>query len=129
MDIIDRRPNPHGKNLENRQRVLTRARQAVAKAARDAIDKGTLRELGKGGTVTIPADVLHEPSFHTVFTSGERQVILSGNKEFSAGDRLKRSGGGGGSGGRGAGQGPARHQRMARSTERCSPASVRYRLR
>ena len=105
MDIIDRRPNPHGKNLENRQRVLARARQAVAKAARDAIDKGTLRELGQGGTVTIPADVLHEPSFHTVFTSGERQVILSGNKEFSAGDRLKRSGGGGGSGGRGAGQG------------------------
>ena len=24
MDIIDRRPNPHGKNLENRRRVLAR---------------------------------------------------------------------------------------------------------
>ena len=106
MDIIDRRPNPHGKNLENRQRVLTRARGAVAKAAREAIDKGTLRELGRGGAVTIPADALHEPSFHTIFTGGERQLVLSGNKQFSTGDRLKRSGGGGsGSGGAGAGSG------------------------
>ena len=104
MDIIDRRPNPHGKNLENRQRVLTRARAAVAKAARAAIDKGTLRELGHGETVTIPADVLHEPSFHTVFSGGERHLVLSGNKEFSAGDRLKRPPGGGGRGG-GAGDG------------------------
>ncbi len=105
MDIIDRRPNPHGKNLENRQRVLLRARGAIARAARTAIDSGTLRETGKGETVTIPADVLNEPSFHTVFSSGERQVVLSGNKEFSTGDRLKRPPGGGGQGGPGAGQG------------------------
>lgn len=105
MDIIDRRPNPHGKNLENRQRVLTRARQAVAHAARAAIDQGTLRELGQGGVVTIPADVLHEPSFHTVFSAGERQVVLSGNKVFSTGDRLKRPKGGSGSGGDGQGEG------------------------
>jgi uncharacterized protein len=30
LDVIDRRPNPRGKNLENRQRVLARARAAVA---------------------------------------------------------------------------------------------------
>ena len=106
MDIIDRRPNPHGKNLENRQRVLTRARAAIAQAARNAIDQGTLREVGKEQTVIIPADALHEPSFHTVFSGGKRNVVLSGNREFSAGDRLarpkRRSGEGGGSG---AGQG------------------------
>ncbi len=106
MDIIDRRPNPHGKNLENRQRVLTRARAAVARATRQAIDQGTLREVGKDQAVTIPADTLNEPSFHTVFTSGQRQLVLSGNKEFSAGDRLARPPGGRGSGGsEGDGQG------------------------
>ncbi len=108
MDIIDRRPNPHGKNLENRQRVLTRARAAVAKATRAAIDQGTLREVGRDQAVTIPADALHEPSFHTVFSAGRRSIVLSGNKEFSAGDRLKRpqndAGAGGGSGD-GSGQG------------------------
>lgn len=106
MDIIDRRPNPHGKNLENRQRVLTRARGAVARATRAAIDQGTLREVGRDQAVTIPADALHEPSFRTVFTGGQRRVVLSGNREFSAGDRLARPPGGGGKGGgSGAGQG------------------------
>jgi len=106
LDIIDRRPNPHGKNLENRQRVLARARAAVAKATRAAIDSGTLREVGRDQAVTIPADSLHEPSFHSVFSKGQRHFVLSGNKEFSAGDRLARpKGGGGGGGGSGSGQG------------------------
>jgi len=103
LDIIDRRPNPHGKNLENRQRVLARARGAVARATQAAIDQGTLREVGRDQAVTIPADALQEPSFHTVFSSGQRQVVLSGNREFSTGDRLARPKGGGG--GSGAGQG------------------------
>ena len=54
LDIIDRRPNPHGKNLENRQRVLARARAAVARATRAAIDQGTLREVGKDQAVHYP---------------------------------------------------------------------------
>lgn len=90
MDIIDRRPNPHGKNLENRQRVFARARNAIARAAREAIEKGTIREIGHGEDVSIPADTLHEPAFHTVFTGGTRELLLSGNKEFSKGDRIRR---------------------------------------
>src|ERR1700712_4645000 len=106
MDIIDRRPNPHGKNLENRQRVLARARAAGARATREAIDGGTLREVGRDQAVTIPGDSLREPSFHTVFSKGQRQIVLSGNREFSAGDRLGRPPGGkGGAGGGGTGTG------------------------
>lgn len=108
MDIIDRRPNPHGKNLENRQRVLARARSAIARATRAAIDQGTLREVGRDQAVTIPADALHEPSFHSVFSSGQRQIVLSGNKVFSTGDRLSRpprSGSSGGGRGDGSGSG------------------------
>jgi uncharacterized sporulation protein YeaH/YhbH (DUF444 family) len=98
VDIIDRRSNPHGKNLENRRRVLVRARAALSRSARDAVDQGTLREVGHGETVTIPADSLHEPSFHTVFSGGSRHIVLPGNKEFSTGDRLQRPPGGGGGG-------------------------------
>ncbi|WP_284946393.1 YeaH/YhbH family protein [Acidisoma cladoniae] len=110
MDIIDRRRNPHGKNLENRQRVLARARGAVARATRAAIDQGTLREIGHDQAVTIPAEALDEPSFHTVFSAGKRQIVLSGNHEYSTGDRLSRppssSGAGGGNGdGQGGGEG------------------------
>jgi uncharacterized sporulation protein YeaH/YhbH (DUF444 family) len=107
LDIIDRRPNPHGKNLENRQRVLARARSAIKQAARNAIDKGTLREVGHDQAVVIPADSLHEPSFRKVFSTGKREFVLPGNREFSAGDKIPRppGGKGGGGGGSGAGQG------------------------
>jgi uncharacterized sporulation protein YeaH/YhbH (DUF444 family) len=110
LDIIDRRPNPHGKNLENRQRVLARARAAVAKATRAAIDSGTLREVGRDQAVTIPADTLHEPCFHSVFSKGQRHFVLSGNKEYSTGDRLARPKGGGAGSGEGSGQGDGEAQ-------------------
>ena len=103
MDIIDRRPNPHGKNIENRQRVLLRARDAVQRAARDAVASGKLREVAQGSAISIPSDALHEPSFHRVFTGGSRDIVLSGNKVFSRGDRIQRPPSGSGSGG-GAGE-------------------------
>ncbi len=90
MDIIDRRPNPHGKNIENRRRVLVRAKDAVQSAARDAVSAGRLREVGQGGAVSIPSDALHEPSLHRVFSKGVRDIVLSGNKLFSPGDKLAR---------------------------------------
>ena len=104
MDIIDRRPNPHGKNIENRQRVLIRARDAVQRAARDAVASGKLREVAKGSAISIPSDALHEPSFHRVFTGGTRDIVLSGNKVFSRGDRIQRPPSGGGGNGGGAGE-------------------------
>ena len=104
MDIIDRRPNPHGKNIENRRRVLVRAREAVQRAARDAVASGKLREVGQGRSISIPSDALHEPSLHRVFSSGTRDVVLSGNKVFSPGDRIQRPKSGSGKGG-GAGEG------------------------
>ncbi len=109
MDIIDRRPNPHGKNLENRRRVLVRAREAVQRAARDAVASGKLREVGQERSISIPSDALHEPSLNRVFSSGVRDVVLSGNKVFSPGDRLQRppsakgKGGGAGEAGEGGG--------------------------
>jgi uncharacterized sporulation protein YeaH/YhbH (DUF444 family) len=105
LNIIDRRRNPHGKNLENRQRVLSRAHMALVRATRTAIDQGTLREVGHDQAVTIPANALNEPSFHTVFSGGKRRIVLPGNREFSTGDRLSRPhGGSGGVGDNGSGQ-------------------------
>lgn len=106
MDILDRRPNPRGKNTENRRRVLQRARTAVQSAVRDAVAQGRIRDSGQGSTVSIPADVLHEPRFHRVFSEGVRQFVLPGNREFVPGDKLRRppGGAGGGQGGGGSGE-------------------------
>ncbi len=62
----------------------------MLRAARDAISAGKLRDVGRDEAVNIPADALHEPSFHHVFSGGERHVVLTGNRSFSAGDRIKR---------------------------------------
>jgi uncharacterized protein len=105
VDIIDRRPNPHGKNIENRRRVLQRARSAVQKAVRDSVARGKIREVGQGNAVSVPADALHEPTFHRVFSDGVREIVLTGNREFSRGDRLQRPPRGAGQGGGGEGQG------------------------
>ncbi|MCH4023518.1 MAG: YeaH/YhbH family protein [Acetobacter sp.] len=104
MDIIDRRSNPHGKNMENRRRALERARSAVQQAVRDAVSQGKIRQVGEGNSVSIPADALHEPTFHVVFTSGIRHLVLSGNKEFVKGDRLRHPPSGGGKGDSGQGE-------------------------
>ncbi|NVN10941.1 YeaH/YhbH family protein [Nguyenibacter vanlangensis] len=104
MDIIDRRPNPHGKNIENRRRVLQRARSAVQQAVRDSVARGKIREIGQGNAVSVPSDALHEPTFHRVFTDGMREIVLTGNKEFSRGDKLQRPQGGAGQGTGGDGQ-------------------------
>ena len=90
LDIIDRRTNPHGKNIENRRRVIARARDAMLRATRDAISGGRLKSVGHEEVVHIPADSLQEPSFHTVFKGGHRDLVLNGNRQFSKGDKLKR---------------------------------------
>ena len=81
--------------------MFARARTAMLRATREAISAGKLRDVGRGEAVSIPADALHEPGFHQVFTGGERSVILSGNRQFSTGDRLKRPEGGAGAEGGG----------------------------
>lgn len=101
MHIIDRRPNPRGKSLANRRRLLRRARAVLARAAREAVDDGKLGDIGKDETVSIPADTLHEPSFHSVFSAGRRSIVLPGNREFSTGDQLPRPPTGAGQGGAG----------------------------
>ena len=39
MNIVDRRPNPKGKSLSNRQRFLGRARAEVKSAVQEALRK------------------------------------------------------------------------------------------
>ena len=49
MHVIDRRPNPRGKSLANRQRFLRRARALVRQAVRDASAQRSIKDVEKGG--------------------------------------------------------------------------------
>ncbi|HKT84596.1 MAG TPA: YeaH/YhbH family protein [Novosphingobium sp.] len=104
MHIIDRRLNPRGKSLVNRQRFLRRARDMVRGAVRDSLASRKIREVESEGEVSIKPGGVHEPTLRRDSRSGDRDHILPGNRVFRAGDRIKRPESGEGSG-REAGQG------------------------
>ncbi|RAU20564.1 hypothetical protein CU669_17640 [Paramagnetospirillum kuznetsovii] len=90
MNIIDRRLNPKGKSLANRQRFLRRARAQIVKAVREASGARSIQDIDNGEKISIPADGLREPTFHRAAKGGIRDYVVPGNKDFVEGDRIKK---------------------------------------
>ena len=90
MNIIDRRPNPKGKSLPNRQRFLERAKHEIKDAMTEAMKRRKVGQNAGGEKVSIPAHRISEPSFHKATQGGTRDYVVPGNKEFVVGDRIKR---------------------------------------
>ncbi len=99
MHIVDRRLNPSGKNLANRQRFMRRAKSMIRKAVHESAGSRSIRDADQGGEVVLPAQGVHEPAFHRASTGGIRDHLLPGNKEYITGDTIPRPQGGGGGGG------------------------------
>lgn len=89
MHIIDRRLNPRGKSLENRQRFLRRAKAHLRQAVREVSQSRDIRDVLEGGPVAIPIDGMDESRFHSG-PGGTRDHVLPGNREFIEGDVLPR---------------------------------------
>jgi uncharacterized protein len=98
MHIVDRRLNPGGKSLENRQRFLRRAKAHLRRAVRDAANVRNIREIDAGGEIAIPSDGAAEPNL-SHGPGGVRDAVLPGNRDYLAGDILPRPSGNGGNGG------------------------------
>ena len=102
MHIVDRRLNPSGKNLANRQRFMRRAKSQIRKAVHESSGSRSIKDADQGGEVVLPAQGVHEPSLHRSPSGGIRDHLLPGNKEYVAGDTIPRpQGGGGGNGSEG----------------------------
>jgi uncharacterized sporulation protein YeaH/YhbH (DUF444 family) len=98
MNIIDRRPNPKGKSLANRQRFIERAKHEVKDAIADALKRRKLGEAEGGEKVSIPTKGISEPVLRRAARGGKREHVVPGNKKFVAGDRIDRPQSGGGAG-------------------------------
>src|ERR1700750_2192567 len=99
--FIDRRLNPKGKSLANRQRFLRRARTQIREAVQKSLKESGVADIGKERKVKVSTKGTKEPRFRLdPRTSGERDFVLPGNKEFSPGDTIEKpkSGGAGQSG-------------------------------
>src|ERR1700694_276086 len=90
MHIVDRRLNPAGKSLENRQRFLRRAKALVQGAVKKSSQDRDIRDVLEGGEVSIPLDGMNEPRFRR--EGGTRDMVLPGNKKFIEGEILRRAG-------------------------------------
>src|ERR1700759_885640 len=102
MHIVDRRLNPSGKNLANRQRFMRRAKSLIRKAVHESSASRSIKDADQAGEVALPAQGVHEPSFHRSASGGTRDHLLPGNKQYIEGDTIPRpQGGGGGSGSEG----------------------------
>lgn len=106
--IIDRRKNPQGKSLGNRNRFIRKVNDAAKKAVKRALDEKNITDVGSGEYIGIPAGDITEPIFGIDGQSGERSWVAPGNKEFVPGDRIPKpqgNGSGKGSGGNSADDG------------------------
>jgi uncharacterized sporulation protein YeaH/YhbH (DUF444 family) len=99
MHIVDRRLNPSGKNLSNRQRFMRRAKSQIRKAVHESAGNRSIKDADEGGEVVLPAQGVHEPTFRRGSGGGIRDYLLPGNKEYIAGDTIQRPPSGGGGGG------------------------------
>jgi len=103
MHIVDRRLNPGGKSLPNRQRFLRRVKDLAQRAVRESAREKDIKDLGKDGRISVPGDGVREPRFSRQSGTGTQDYIIPGNKTYVEGDTIERPPGGGG--GRGSGEG------------------------
>ena len=82
MHIVDRRLNPGGKSLANRQRFMRRAKAVIRKAVHESSGSRSIKDADQGGEISLPAQSVHEPSFHLSGKGGFREHLLPGNKEY-----------------------------------------------
>lgn len=97
--FIDRRLNPKGKSLSNRQRFLRRARAQIREAVQRSLNESGVADIAKDRKIRITTSGTKEPRFRLDHKAGgEHDFVFPGNKEFMPGDEIKKpstQGGGG----------------------------------
>ena len=89
MQIIDRRLNQKNKSTVNRQRFIRRYRTKIKKSITESISRRSVTDMDKGEDVSIPRKDIGEPTFRQG-DGGRKERIYPGNKEYTAGDTIKR---------------------------------------
>ena len=91
VNFIDRRLNPKGKSLANRQRFIRRARAEIREAVQKTLKDRSVADLAKKQKISIPSRGTKEPRFHhDPMAGGEHERVLPGNRDFVEGDQIKK---------------------------------------
>jgi uncharacterized sporulation protein YeaH/YhbH (DUF444 family) len=89
--FIDRRLNPKGKSLANRQRFLRRARAQIREAVQKNLKDSGVADVAKDRKIRISTQGTREPKFRLdPKKGGARDFVLPGNKNYVPGDQIKK---------------------------------------
>jgi uncharacterized sporulation protein YeaH/YhbH (DUF444 family) len=99
VNVIDRRLNPSGKSLPNRQRFIRLAKAAIKDAVVRSIRERPIGDLTSKEVVNVPFKRIAEPRLRHAAHGGDRDHVLPGNREFVRGDTLPKPKSGEGDGG------------------------------
>ena len=89
-NFIDRRLNPKDKSLSNRQRFLRRARAQLREVLDQSLKGRNIADIDGRQTVKVPTKGIGEPRFHHARNGGYREQPFTGNKDFTAGDKIAK---------------------------------------
>lgn len=90
MTIIDRRKTNKNKSVGNRQKFIKRYKSRIKRSVdKIASDKG-ITDILKDRKIVIDQDEIEEPNFNFDMSTGERDVIFTGNKTLHKGDKIFR---------------------------------------
>jgi len=87
--LLDRRPDGRNKSAVNRQRFLHRFKDQIKNAVNEAAAKRSITNINAGEKIKIPTKDTYEPRVR-FGKGGSWEVVNAGNKEFVAGDHVKR---------------------------------------
>jgi len=90
MNVIDRRLNPSGKSLPNRQRFIRLAKETIKEAVVRSIRERSLGDVENKEVINIPMKRVAEPRLRHASQGGDRDQVFPGNKEFIQGDTLPK---------------------------------------
>lgn len=90
MTIIDRRKIGKNKSVGNRQKFIKRYKSRIKRSVDSiASDKG-ITDILKDRKIVIHQDEIEEPNFNFDMSTGERDVIFTGNKTLHKGDKISK---------------------------------------
>jgi len=99
--IVDRRADPPGRGTVNRERFIRRFKDDIKRAADEEFGKRSIKDVGRGGHISIAGRGLTEPRLTHDDDTGNRDFVLPGNREYVPGDSISRPRRGGEDGGDG----------------------------
>jgi hypothetical protein len=89
--VIDRRKNSGGKNLNNKQKFIKRAKEAIKEQVNNIAKGRNIKDIDLDKTkIKVRSKTLDEPSFGHDSKTGKGNVVVPGNKQYAEGDLINK---------------------------------------